>query len=123
MQGRFASQALKIGVDGDAWNPREPVAGENQGIRVAILSRHPRVDKDVLQLARSSSARRPHPQPGLAESEPDVEAGPQVSHTQIVASVAGLDLELRGVAALHTRILHRIDLHEVAHDTKTPATR
>ncbi len=102
MEGRFALYASKLGVHGDAWNPGEPIAGENQRPRVAVLTRHPRVDQDVLQLARASSARRPHPQPGLAESESNMQVRPQVNRIRIVAPVASLDLELRAAAALCT---------------------
>src|SRR5882672_1293621 len=116
MQGRFAFRTPKIGVHGDARNPGEPVAGENQRPRIAVLARHSRVDQDVLQLARASAARGAHAQPGAPESEPDSQVGLQVSRIRIVAAIAVLYLQTRSIAAL----CGRVDLHEVAHDTKTP---
>ncbi len=119
MQGRLAFHAAEIRVYGDARNPGEPVAGENQRPRIAVLPRNARIDQDVLQLARAPSAGGSHPQPGAAESEPDVQVCPQVSDIGIAAPVTGLHVELRSAAGL----LRTVDLHEVAHDTETPAAR
>jgi hypothetical protein len=48
VQGGLARDARQISIDRESRYPREPIAGENQGPRVAILSRNSGIDHDVL---------------------------------------------------------------------------
>jgi hypothetical protein len=62
MQPGLTWDAHEVRVDGDAGNPRQPLAGEDKGPGVALLTRHARVNKDVLKLAGATAADRPHGQ-------------------------------------------------------------
>jgi hypothetical protein len=118
VQRRRARDAREIGIDCDSGNPREAIAGENQGPRVALFSRDTRIDQDVLELARTPSADRPHAQTWTAKSKPHAKPGFQVRGPGVLTTAAFPDLELR----LNCAIRRRNDLHVVAHDTKTPTS-
>jgi len=121
-QAGLARDAHEIRVHCDAWHPRQTVAGENQRPRVAILARDPRVDEDVLQLARAPSSRRPHAQTRPSESHSHMQVGFQMRRIRILAAVASPHVELRRAGA--ARPCRRPDnFHVVPHDTKTPAAR
>jgi hypothetical protein len=62
MQGRCAGDADEISIHCDSRDPRESLTGKNERPRVAIFAWHTRVDQDVLQLARTTAAGRPHAQ-------------------------------------------------------------
>ena len=118
MEGQLARGAREIGVDGNSWNPGEPIARENHRPRIAIFARDTRVDQDVLELARAPPAERPHAEPWGPKSKPHREARLQMGRLRVLATTAISDLESR----LYGAFDGRDDLHVVAHDTKTPTS-
>jgi hypothetical protein len=123
VQGGLARHACEIGVHGDSRDPREPIAGENQGPRVASFARNPRIDQDVLQLARTPSTGRTHPQARLPEPHAHAEVRSEMRCPRIVATVALSDIELRHAVDLGKRVCGRDYFHVMPHDTKTQTAR
>jgi hypothetical protein len=78
MKSWFTGTARKVSVDGDARYPREHVAGEDEWPGVSLVTGHPRIDKDVLQLSRAEPTQRAHPQARPAEAQVQIQARSQV---------------------------------------------
>ena len=95
MQRRLTRGAHQVRVDCDAGNPRQPLTGEDKGPGVALLTRHARVNKDVLQLPCATAADRPHGQARPAKTKAHIETVLQVDGFLVVATDASSHLEAR----------------------------
>ena len=119
MHRGLAGNTSQVSVHRDSWNPGEPLAGEDQWPRVALLPRNARVDQDVLQLARAPAAGGPHAKARAPKSNVNLHARAQVRSVGIVAAGAAFDVESGSSAG--DRGFD--DFHVGAHDTKTQASR
>src|SRR5438094_4818240 len=118
MPARLAERARKLRVDRDARHPRKALAGKDQRPGVAVLTRHARVDEDVLELARASTPERAEAKTRPAVADPQLRSLAQVHRAAVVAPGAGHHLEPRGCFRPVPRGDH---LHELTHDTETQA--
>src|SRR5260370_27384804 len=87
MQRFLVRDTCEVSVDGEARDPRELVSGEDEWPRIAVLSRHARVDKDVLQLACAMAAKRTHPKSGPPTPVSPMEPRAQVCHLPGIPTV------------------------------------
>ena len=120
MEGRQAWTACQVGLDPEAWNPGEALAGEHKRPRVAVFTRDVGIDEDVLQLAGAATAQRPQPEARRAVAEVQVEPRQQVGGVGFTATVTGLDDELRRELQTGMWLDH---LQMPFHNTKTQAAR
>jgi len=81
-----ARRARELSVNCDAWHPRQSFTGKNQRPSVALFARHPRVNKNVLELARSSTATWPHGQARRAKAQTKIQTNFEVRRPSIVAA-------------------------------------
>src|ERR1700674_3378904 len=100
MQRRLTWGAHHVGIDGDAWDPYQPVAREHQGPGVALFTRHASVDEDVLELPGAAAAKRAHRQARPSKPEVHVETGLQVHGFVIVATDASSHFKARARSPL-----------------------
>jgi hypothetical protein len=89
----FSRPAGQVRVESDARHPGQPTAREDKGPRVSLLAGDACVDEDVLQLARTPAAKRPHAQAGPANPKPQIKTWPEVHGTAVVATHALRDVE------------------------------
>ncbi len=118
MQHLLPGNRRQVGVDGEAGNPGELLAGEDKGPAIALFARHSGIDKDVLELARAAAAGRPESKAGSPETDPQLKARPKVGGLTVVAAGAGPNLE---AGRVKRRALGRDDFHVIPHDTETQA--
>src|ERR1700716_4099356 len=88
-------RSYQVRVDSDPWNPGEPVGREDERPCVAVLARHARVHKDVLQLARPAAALRSHRQARPAKTQPQIDAGLEMRSAPVVAAGAAGHVKAR----------------------------
>jgi hypothetical protein len=115
----FAANYCSVRVERDAWHPSNPVSCKHDRPSIPFFTRHVRVDKDVLQLARAAAAGWSQTQPGPPLSYMQMQPSAQVRDIRVVAGRAICDFDLRISLVAGSAD----DLHEASHDTETQTTR